>query len=223
MEPLQLGRRPRIASTFWKDMRESARSLSEALRLAWTVPCSCREPHQVSLQLKPYTDHHAHEDGGSDQHRFSLLFVVAPHRKWQEVEIQSSSTHVRSVNNPMIIQSCPSTPHSSAAKTSTGVRFNIPPIPAQSQSATTSASTSQASRIHGLCKVLASGGPLNHCIGYLEDHDRRHHIFLMPGLGAPDQIASGTSLHHLILETGQMILGPKEKCAPVESHAIGHC
>ena len=71
--------------------------------------------------------------------------------------------------------------------------------------------TLEASKIQDLCKSLIVKGSQSSCIGFLEDQSQRHHLFLVSGPGAEDQIKAEESLHHLLLQARSMTLGPREK------------
>lgn len=98
------------------------------------------------------------------------------------------------------------------------VRFHIPP-PAttaptpKANAMPISQATVTTSKIHDLCKSLVSKSSQNCSIGFLEDQQRRHHLFLVSGPGVQNQIMSEASLHYLLLETHKMVLGPREKYA----------
>ncbi|KAJ9632878.1 hypothetical protein H2204_007608 [Knufia peltigerae] len=214
VECLRLERDRRKKARIWANIRDSANSLSEMLRLKWANPCTCQFSHRANMLLKAQMDEEADNDDEAEQSRFELLLVFdkatslvpAVAYKWRDVEIQCSeivqATTIRSPRK--------------------GVRFHndTPTNPTAIAPATSHISKLSGPEIDNLCRSLGSQTSVNRCLGYLEDHLRRHHLFLTSGVGAQNQVVPDASLHHLLLETGKVTLGPRMKCTVALALAV---
>ena len=207
MEPLRISRNRKLRSILLKNVQDNARSLFDILNLQWSCPCSCQMPHRANLQLSMYSDEEANtscdEDGPT---RFALLFSfennsIAPKPPpwiWRDIEVESS---------PLLEQ-----------QSGGSVRFSIQPSvvlpPSIRQPATLGLTPSLSqSQIDDLCKVLIMGGSQVRCLGFLEDQERRHHLFSVPGPGVQEKFADETTLHRIVYGVDKFLLGPREKYA----------
>lgn len=209
VEPLRINRSRKLRSSS-KNVRENAKSLFEILHLRWSCPCPCQLPHRVNLQLSMHQDHEVNQsDEENTPTRFALLFSfeknsgvsIPPPWYWRDVEVETS---------PL------------AQKISgASVRFNIqPPATAAPRLGPLATSTLQGSvptsKIDDLCKVLILERLQRCCLGFLEDQQRRHQLFSVPGPGIQNEILDETSLENIIHGNNKVLLGPREKYAALE-------
>lgn len=206
VEPLRTYRRRKMRSRSIRAVRENAQSLFDILHLRWSSPCPCQLPHRANLQLSMLQDNEANPPEEDSLTRFALLFSFeknsrfskAPPWYWRDVEIETSP---RAQPQP-----------------AASVRFNIQPAPtitsrSNSSAISTSHQPATAPKIDDLCKVLTPEGSPSCCLGFLEDQQRRHQLFLVSGPGIRNEIVDETSLNYIIHGNNKVLLGPREKYA----------
>ena len=207
MEPLRISRNRKLRSILLKNVQDNARSLFDILNLQWSYPCSCQMPHRANLQLSMYSDEEANISSDEDApNSYDLLFTFEnnsippnpPPLIWRDIEVESS---------PLLGQ-----------QSEGSIRFSIQPSivlpPSTRQSATLDPPPSLSqSQIDDLCKVLIMGGSQVRCLGFLEDRERRHHLFSVPGPGVQEKFADETTLHRIVYGADKFLLGPREKYA----------
>lgn len=208
VEPLRINRRRKLRSRSLKAVRENAQSLFDILHLRWSGPCPCQLPHRANLQLSMLQDNEVNPLEEDSLTRFALLFFFETNSRiskpppwyWRDIEVETSSR---------------AQPQSG----SSSVRFNIQPappiIPSRSKppAARTLHPPVSASKIDDFCKVLVSAGLSSCCIGFLEDQQRRHQLFLVSGPGIRNEIVEETSLYYIINGNNKVLLGSREKYA----------
>jgi len=52
LEPLRLDRKRKASAAYWKQFRQHAERLYEALDSQWAASCPCQCPHQANLRLE---------------------------------------------------------------------------------------------------------------------------------------------------------------------------
>ena len=209
VEPLRIHRRRKIRSRSLRVVRENAQSLFDILHLRWSGPCPCQLPHRANLQLSMLQDNEANPPEEEGPTRFALLFSFEKNSRfsspppwyWRDIEVETSPR---------------AQPHSG----SSSVRFNITPAPSMVTSRpkppakSTLCQPAAGPKINDLCKALIPAGLSSCCLGFLEDQQRRHQLFLVSGPGIRNEIVDETSLYYIIHGTNKVSLGPREKYAP---------
>lgn len=209
VEPLRIQRRRKMRSRSLRAARENAQSLFDILHRRWSDPCLCQMSHRVNLQLSMLQDDEAYFSEEDILTRFALLFSFEknsrlskpPPWSWRDIEVETSSQ---------------AQPHSETSS----VHFKLQPVPSiitsrlKPPSTGTSHQPAQASKIDDLCKALIPAGLPSCCLGFLEDQQRRHQLYLVSGPGVRNEIIDETSLYYIIHGNNKFLLGPREKYAP---------
>lgn len=208
VESLRIHRRCKLRSRSLRVMRENAQSLFDILHLRWSGPCPCQLQHRANLQLSMLQENEAHPSEEDGPTRFALLFSFEKDSRlskpppwfWRDIEVETS-------------------PRAQPQSGSPSVRFNIPSAPPMIASRSKAPATSivhqpaPALKIDNLCKTLIPAGLPSFCLGFLEDQQRRHQLFLVPGPGIRNEIVDETSLSYIIHGNKKVVLGPREKYA----------
>jgi hypothetical protein len=200
VEPLRVNRSRKLRSGLLQNVRDNAQSLFDLLHLRWSRACPCDLPHRANLQLRMQQDEEKNDFYDDDTATsFELLFsfeksigISKPFPwDWRNVKVETSPLAPEEPGSLM------------------GVKIQQPVLIAPRPKRPPRIVPPQSSKIDNLCQVLVLGGSQNCCLGFLDDKQRRHHLFSVPSPGIQKEISDETSLHSIV--HGNNKLGPRER------------
>ncbi|KAF4632645.1 hypothetical protein G7Y89_g5493 [Cudoniella acicularis] len=203
LEPIRRQRNRDLDVKHWKGIREFAMRLYSSLLSRW--PCKCGVPHQASLRLDIRSSPNKSEKADI---KFEVVFAFSDNEsptapwKWRNTEIKG--VKITSQEGQSLLTARPSQGRS--------VSFGAPPSPPPSRAQSPPSPPMKSAKIKDLCSALArdDAGPC--CLGYLDDEQWQHHVYLSKGQAPVEWPAK--SLHQILSRGSNLqsvIITPKDR------------